>query len=148
MPTSRISLLFTTCLAACTSGAPEPTSPEAAEPAAPATAEPAVPSEGVYRTQECRDLLTRYREVLAAGERTCDADSDCQRYGGVDPDDVCGGVTDRQTAQALTDVRAQMDAAQCMALPYSCPAYAGECVDGTCQVHEGARVESERLSEK
>ena len=105
--------------------------------AAPEPEASAQDDDGFYRTQECRDLLGRYREVLAAAPGTCAQDSDCARYGAVDPDDLCGGSTDRATAKALAEVRDTMRDAGCPAPPYSCPAYEGVCTDGKCQPPEG-----------
>lgn len=107
---------------------------ESAEPSQP-TPIPA-PSAGhgsAYRTPVCRELLSRYRKVQADASGTCRTSEECGLYGGVDPDDVCGGVTDMTAVRALRKVRADMDDAGCMALPYSCPALEAKCVRGQCE---------------
>lgn len=105
----------------------------AARPAPSSTATTGEDANRIYGTAACRDLADRYDDRLAAAAGTCVADADCGRFGGVQPDDVCGGVTDAATATALTSIRAEMDDAGCMALPYSCPALEARCVAGMCR---------------
>lgn len=81
----------------------------------------------------CDELLEQYRITLAAGTGGCSSDQDCVRYGGVDPQAVCGGTTDVETGRALTQIDSERDAAGCPRPGYSCPAIEPRCVDGTCR---------------
>ena len=81
----------------------------------------------------CADLVARYRGVLASADGTCSSDADCAVYGGLDPDAICGGLTDRATADALTAIGTQADAAGCPRSGYSCPAIPIRCTDGACR---------------
>jgi len=80
----------------------------------------------------CGDFVARYREVLASGARTCRSDTDCAVYGGLDPENVCGGATDAETARALTQIGDESDAAGCPRPGYSCSPIALRCLDGFC----------------
>jgi hypothetical protein len=81
----------------------------------------------------CDDLLEQYRAVLAAGPGTCAADADCAIYGGVDPDNVCGGMTDADTARRLTGIADDSTEAGCPRPGYSCPPILVRCTDGLCR---------------
>ncbi|MBI5488393.1 MAG: hypothetical protein HY905_13755 [Deltaproteobacteria bacterium] len=81
----------------------------------------------------CGDLVERYRQVLASAAGTCGSDADCAKYGGLDPDQVCGGSTDAATARALTGIADESDAAGCPRPGYSCPPIAVRCLDGVCR---------------
>jgi hypothetical protein len=81
----------------------------------------------------CSDLLVRYRTVLASATGTCASDADCAIYGGLDPDDVCGGATDADTARRLAEIADESTAAGCPRPGYSCPAIAVRCTDGFCR---------------
>ncbi len=54
------------------------------------------------------------------------------RYGGVDPNDVCGGTTSIATGQALSDIALELTQSGCPRLGYSCPADVPHCIQGTC----------------
>ncbi len=75
----------------------------------------------------------RYRETVAAGTGRCARDADCVAYGGVDPEDLCGGATDAETGRALREISAELDSARCPRPGYSCPAIERRCVAGTCR---------------
>jgi hypothetical protein len=81
----------------------------------------------------CSDMFVRYRAALAAGKGTCKSDQDCARYGGVDPEHVCGGVTDAETARKLTQLAEDPSASKCPKPGYSCPALVPKCTDGVCR---------------
>jgi hypothetical protein len=81
----------------------------------------------------CGDLLVRYRQVLGSGAGTCASDADCAIYGGLDPDDVCGGLTDATTARELTKIADESDQAGCPRPGYSCPSIAVRCTEGRCR---------------
>lgn len=118
-------------VAGCTPRVAPPTPGGAPSPAARSDADTSP-----YRTPQCQKHLRRYRSTLNAADGMCRRDWDCKRYGGVDPDDVCGGVTDVSTAKALAQIRQDMDEDQCQALSYSCPALPPKCVVGACTPNE------------
>lgn len=90
------------------------------------------PGADVWEAAPCRDLFSRYRKALAAGKGTCTTDADCVRYGGVDPNNVCGGVTDGATARSLDKIAAEAAAAACPKPGYSCPAMVPRCLARMC----------------
>jgi hypothetical protein len=81
----------------------------------------------------CADLVEQYRQVLAAAAGTCESDADCAVYGGMDPDNVCGGMTDVDTARALTRISDESTEAGCPRPGYSCPAILVRCTEGVCR---------------
>ncbi len=110
-------------VAACGAGTPSSASP------ASGPAHTNVTSTG----ERCDELLAQYRAALAAGTGHCAADVDCVAYGGVDPEAVCGGATDADTAHELARIVDERASARCPVPGYSCPPIEPRCADGTCQ---------------
>ena len=81
----------------------------------------------------CGDLIERYRAVLAEGSGRCASDADCAVYGGLDPENVCGGSTDAETARRLREIGEESAAAGCPRPGYSCPPIVVRCADGLCR---------------
>ncbi len=91
------------------------------------------PEPAATASTTCGDLIAQYRTVLASGSGRCASDADCAVYGGIDPDNVCGGMTDVDTARRLTEIADESSEAGCPRPGYSCPAIAVRCTDGFCQ---------------
>ena len=102
---------------------------EASPQARPASVTPAVVT---WMQPPCRALFARYRSALAAATGACRADADCARYGGVDPDNVCGGVTDAETARRLMQIGEDPARPACPIPSYSCPPIEPGCISGVC----------------
>lgn len=64
---------------------------------------------------------------------TCELDAECAPYGGLDPDDVCGGATDVATALRLEEIDAESTEAGCPRPGHSCSVIEPACVNGLCQ---------------
>lgn len=81
----------------------------------------------------CEALITQYRDTLRSADGACESDGDCVLYGGVDPNAICGGVTDTGTGSRLAEISAAMDEASCPRAGYSCPAIEARCVERVCR---------------
>ena len=114
-------------------GCDRPAPPQPGAVTAPSAPTSVTPAKETWGKPHCSEIFARYRAALAAAKGTCKADTDCARYGGVDPEKVCGGVTDVETARTLTRLGDEATAAGCPRAPYSCPALEPHCVSGVCR---------------
>ena len=106
---------------------------KAAAPPAAASATPAPLATDTWKRPPCSEIFARYRKALSAARNTCRADAECARYGGVDPENVCGGVIDAETARDLTRIAEDPAGAACPRPGYSCPPLEPHCVSGLCR---------------
>ena len=82
----------------------------------------------------CDALTERWSTTLAHAPGTCTTAADCACFnGGIEKAHGCGGVTDRATAEALEQVRADFAKAQCKS-GIDCGAWAcaPKCAAGRC----------------
>jgi hypothetical protein len=125
--TVRVAAFALLALVSCGAAGPAPGADARATSAPSSSAAPAAdPS-------VCQEIVERYRRTLKTATGLCATDAECTRYGGVDPDDVCGGVTDATTGRTLARIASELDDARCPRLGYSCPAMQPRCEAGTCR---------------
>ena len=128
----RIAPLALWGLTACGAASSDPSVAAAPSGSSSSTASSSAPSP-VAAPAVCEEVIDRYRQTLRAATGRCTSDAECVRYGGVDPDDLCGGVTDAKTGRSLKRISEELDAARCPRAGYSCPAMVPTCDAGACR---------------
>jgi hypothetical protein len=132
---SSLLLFVSACaLSACGAAGPEAGAVPSPSATGAASAGPSDPTAArVAAPAVCEEIIARYGQVLRTASGRCTSDAECTRFGGVDPDDVCGGVTDAKTGRSLQAISEELDAARCPRLAYSCPAMQPRCDAGACR---------------
>jgi hypothetical protein len=88
------------------------------------------------RFEKCSVIAERFDAVLAGSTGACNTDADCGCYNPVSRKTVCGGITDKKTADRLRELEAEFHRAKCEwwveCGPWACvPVCArGRCVNG------------------
>ncbi|HEY8431399.1 MAG TPA: hypothetical protein VIL20_23625 [Sandaracinaceae bacterium] len=91
------------------------------------------PSSDTPAARACEDIQQQFRHAMARATGRCSADTDCGCFNPVVGEAGCGGITDRATADALSEIEHAFHAARCP-WPHQCGPWRCEpvCRDGRC----------------
>ncbi|NUO52192.1 MAG: hypothetical protein HOV80_25340 [Polyangiaceae bacterium] len=139
-PALRLSALAFVLAAACSSpSSSTPASPDTTAAPEPSPADTSVataaPTEKPKSepTEACPEIKSRFEKELSAAPGTCKADADCDCFPGtVATGFVCGGMTDKATAEKLREIFREFRANKCRGPNCAAQACVPKCKDGRC----------------